>query len=302
MYHEGEIEAQQHAGERTIGERNGKMLTNKIIPGAINFIEKQPLFIISSQNNHGELFASLLAGEPGFIKVIDPGSIAINTKLINSSRLDPFWSNISAQTKTGMLFIELSSRRRFRINGKIALHDEILHVSIDQAYPNCPKYIQQRQHVLKTGKPVYEVPAEHGTLLAPHLRDLIRQADTFFVASSNDAGDMDASHRGGLPGFVSIADDGALLIPDYSGNGMYNTLGNFIKNPRAGLVFPDFEHQRTLQLTGTVEICWKSNDQQPSGGTGRFWKFYPGHWILLENLKGFDWNFVEYSSFNPEIE
>lgn len=299
MNHEGEVEAQQRAGEQAMGERNSRMITNKIIPGAINFIEKQPVFIISSQNNNGELFASVLTGEPGFVKVIDPENIEIDTKLINSSRLDPFWSNIGAQTKTGLLFIELSTRRRFRINGTITLHDEILHVSIDQAYPNCPKYIQQRQ-VLKTGKPVYEVPEERGTLLTPRLFNLISKADTFFVASSNDAGDMDASHRGGLPGFVSIGDDGSLLIPDYPGNSMYNTLGNFIKNPRAGLVFPDFEQQRTLQLTGTVEILWNGNDELPANGTGRFWKFYPQQWILLENLKGFDWNFIEYSSFNPK--
>jgi hypothetical protein len=299
MYHEGEVEAQQLAGERSIGERNGRVLTNEIIPGAINFIEKQSSFIISSQSTNGELFASLLTGEQGFVKVIDPGAIEINTKLINSSPLDPFWDNISAQTKTGILFIELSSRRRFRINGKIAQHDEILHVSIDQAYPNCPKYIQQRQ-VLKTSKPAYEVPEERGTSLASHLYDLIRKADTFFVASSNDSGDMDASHRGGAPGFVSIEDDGSLLIPDYAGNSMYNTLGNFIKNHSAGLVFPDFEKQRTLQLSGTVEVFWNMDDLQRAGGTGRFWKFYPRHWILLDNLKEFDWNFIEYSSFNPK--
>ena len=299
MYHEGEIEAQQRAGEQSIGERNGRMLTNTIIPGAINFIENQPLFIISSQNGNGELFASVLTGEKGFIKVIDPQTISIDTKLINSNRLDPFWSNISAQTKTGLLFIELASRKRFRVNGKIEWHQDILKISIDQAYANCPKFIQQRQ-VLKTGKPVYEMLEERGIRLTPPLCNLIRKADTFFVASSNDEGDMDTSHRGGLPGFVSIEEDGSLLIPDYQGNSMFNTLGNFIKNPRAGLLFPDFEQQRTWQLTGTVEICWNMPDRQAPGGTNRFWKFYPQQWVLLENLKGFDWNFVAYSPFNPQ--
>ena len=91
MYHEGEVEAQQLAGERSIGERNSRALTNKIIPGAINFIEKQSFFIISSQNNNGELFASVLGGEQCFIKVIDPETIEINTKLVTSCALDPFW-------------------------------------------------------------------------------------------------------------------------------------------------------------------------------------------------------------------
>jgi predicted pyridoxine 5'-phosphate oxidase superfamily flavin-nucleotide-binding protein len=300
MYHEGELEAQELAGERSIGERTGRVIINTIIPGAINFIEKQHFIVVSSHNNNGELFASLLAGAHGFLKVIDPGNIQIDTRLINSSPHDVFWNNISTQPKLGMLFIEPSSRRRFRVNGKIEQQGELLRVSIDQAYPNCPKYVQQR-HVLTTSKPVYEAPEERGTSLAPHLYDMISKADTFFVGSSNDAGDLDASHRGGPPGFVSIEEDGSLLIPDYAGNSMFNTFGNFITNPQAGLVFPDFDKYKTLQLTGSVEILWDQNDPQSrSGGTGRFWKFYPNGWILLENMKGYDWNFIEYSPFNPK--
>jgi hypothetical protein len=133
------------------------------------------------------------------------------------------------------------------------------------------------------------------------LYEIIKKADTFFVGSSNDEGDLDVSHRGGPPGFVSIGEDGSLHIPDYSGNSMFNTLGNFITNPKAGLVFPDFDRHTTLQLTGTVEILWDQNDPQlQSGGTGRFWRFYPNEWVLLENMKGYDWNFIEYSPFNPK--
>jgi uncharacterized protein len=300
MYHAGEIEAQELAGERSMGERNGRGMTSQIYPGAVHFIERQLFMIVSSQNSNGELFASLLTGEDGYLKVIDLETIEVNTKLINSNPHDPFWNNISVQPKIGILFIEPATRRRFRVNGSIEQHEGTLRVSIDQAYANCPKYVQQR-HVVKTSKPVYEGAEERGTSLAPHLYDIIRKADTFFVGSANDAGDLDASHRGGAPGFVSIEEDESLLIPDYPGNSMYNTLGNFITNPKAGLVFPDFDQQRTLQLTGTVEIFWDQDDPQShSGGTGRFWKFYPTGWILLENLKGYDWNFVDYSPFNPK--
>nr|WP_240348334.1 pyridoxamine 5'-phosphate oxidase family protein [Longitalea arenae] len=139
-------------------------------------------------------------------------------------------------------------------------------------------------------------------MLTPDLLEIIRNADTFFVGSANDKGDMDASHRGGAPGFVSIGADGSLLIPDYKGNSMFNTLGNFISHPKAGLLFIDFENHRTLQLTGSVEIIWDQADPQSiNGGTGRSWKLFPASWILLENLKGFDWNFVEYSPFNPAV-
>ena len=86
---------------------------------------------------------------------------------------------------------------------------------------------------------------------------LIRGADTFFIASGNPDGSLDASHRGGEPGFVSILEDGTLEVPDYPGNHMYNTLGNLEVNPRAGLVFLDFTSGRTLQLTGTAEVVWE---------------------------------------------
>lgn len=69
---------------------------------------------------------------------------------------------------------------------------------------------------------------------------------------------MDTNHRGGPPGFVRILsndeDDVSIVYPEYSGNRLYQTLGNFQVNPRAGLVFPDFETGDVLYVTGTTEI------------------------------------------------
>ena len=65
---------------------------------------------------------------------------------------------------------------------------------------------------------------------------------------------MNASHRGGPPGFVEVVDDRTLRIPDYVGNSMLNTLGNLTVNPHAGLVVLDFGPNRTLQLTRRAEI------------------------------------------------
>ena len=52
---------------------------------------------------------------------------------------------------------------------------------------------------------------------------------------------MDASHRGGQPGFVQVESDRRLVFPDYAGNNHYNTIGNLVLDPRAGLLFVDFE-------------------------------------------------------------
>jgi predicted pyridoxine 5'-phosphate oxidase superfamily flavin-nucleotide-binding protein len=62
----------------------------------------------------------------------------------------------------------------------------------------------------------------------------------------------------GNPGFVKILDDRRIALPDYNGNHMFNTLGNLVINPNAGLLFIDFDSGWTLQLTGRASIDWNS--------------------------------------------
>lgn len=74
---------------------------------------------------------------------------------------------------------------------------------------------------------------------------------------------MDVNHRGGPTGFVRIIPPSptdpsdtptTLVYPEYSGNRLYQTLGNLHANPRAGLCFPDFETGDVLYVTGTTRI------------------------------------------------
>lgn len=87
---------------------------------------------------------------------------------------------------------------------------------------------------------------------------LLAKADVFFVSSSNHESQMGTNHRGGPPGFVRIVKNDvsgtALAYPEYSGNRLYQTLGNLQTTPKAGLVFPDFGSGDVLYVTGTTEI------------------------------------------------
>jgi hypothetical protein len=88
-----------------------------------------------------------------------------------------------------------------------------------------------------------------------------------FVASNAatkmeaENGGVDISHRGGLPGFVKASGD-VLTVPDFRGNRFFNTLGNLVLDPRAALLFVDFETGDLLHLQGRVEIDW----EPPVGG------------------------------------
>ena len=81
---------------------------------------------------------------------------------------------------------------------------------------------------------------------------------------------------------------------------MFNTLGNFVANPRAGLLFIDFDANRTLQLIGTPEVRWdldESNDR--TGGTRRYWDFTVERWLERELAHRVEWELLDYSPFNP---
>ncbi|MBV1858746.1 MAG: pyridoxamine 5'-phosphate oxidase family protein, partial [Nannocystaceae bacterium] len=144
-----------------------------------------------------------------------------------------------------------------------------MRVRVSQSFGNCPRFITRRE---ATFEPVAgpTPPAEHAERLDFQARALIEAADTFFVASyvrdEDGSTDVDVSHRGGPAGFVRIDDRGALVIPDYAGNNFFNTLGNFVRNPVAGLLFVDFERGDLLQLTGrvTLHLGASSDDAEPN--------------------------------------
>lgn len=71
--------------------------------------------------------------------------------------------------------------------------------------------------------------------MTPKQQHWIQQAGTLFIASSHPERGADVSHRGGHPGFIRVEDAQTIIIPDYSGNNMFNTLGNILVNASARL-------------------------------------------------------------------
>lgn len=74
---------------------------------------------------------------------------------------------------------------------------------------------------------------------------------------------------------MRVEAQGRLTIPDYSGNRFFNTLGNMLVNPRAGLVFPDFSTGDLLQMTGRTEVVLDPTGSDVIDGAERLWRFVP---------------------------
>jgi predicted pyridoxine 5'-phosphate oxidase superfamily flavin-nucleotide-binding protein len=303
-YHSGEQYVQKTVGEQLAANANGRVITDSIVRGAIGFIEKLPMAIVSSIDTEEQIWVSILLGGFGFTKVPNEHLIIFERQLIYSDCDDIFHSNIRVNKEIGSLFIELSSRRRFRINGTVISNGTAIEVSVREAYPNCPQYIQRR--VISLAEHVAQTNSLHitGEELNEEAKRWIASADTMFVGSKSKEGRLDASHRGGQPGFIEVLDNNTLKIPDYHGNSMYNTLGNFVENPNAGLLFVDFAKGATLQLTGTATLLFgqlSPKDLEKTTGTGRYWLFKTDKWIMTAKHHQVSWEFIDYSPFNPIV-
>ena len=302
FYHAGELAMQARAQVADMANRAGRMIAEQIPTGALAFIEQQTMLVVGSMDNQGQVWASVIFGQAGFVRALDPQTLEMDLSLAEVSNEDPLWSQVQSNTNVGLLLIELASRRRLRINGRIYQSDATHYrINVKQAYPNCPKYIQRR--VVKAVHAKAEQPVKtvtQGAELNAEQIAMIAAADTFFVASAYPEQGLDASHRGGQPGFVQIVDNQRLRIPDYTGNNMFNTLGNFHSYPHAGLVFIDFQNKRVLQLTGVPKILWPHEDSpHASGGTQRFWEFRIHAWRESAIPLDLEWELIDYSSFNP---
>ena len=300
VFNKGELKVQQQLGVEAIAKQIGNMIGDKVIRGAVPFVEMQTIAVVSSVDSDKNVWISLLVGDLGFTKVVNPGEVYFEIPQIHSTKNDIFYDNIKVTPKIGTLFIDLSNRRRIRINGDVSLAKDKIIVHVEETYPNCPKYIQQRDIEKSELNNELTVVQSSGVALTPSQKEWVQNADTMFVGSAGLDGKLDASHRGGPKGFVEIVDKNLLKIPDYQGNNLYNTLGNFAENPKGGMLFIDFENKKTLQLTGEVTTMdFKSKELEKSTGTGRFWYFKINKWIEINNHHAIDWNFVSYSPFNP---
>jgi predicted pyridoxine 5'-phosphate oxidase superfamily flavin-nucleotide-binding protein len=262
--------ADEQAAQTLAGYRMGRAPVRPFLPEQHReFFGLLRYLFTATPDAQGWPMATVLTGSPGFVASPDPTTLHIDALPRED---DPAAPGFGAGADIGLLGIDLSTRRRNRANGRIVKRDERLTVRIAQSFGNCPQYIQTRKVV---GRDRTAGPVETLAGLDEAARDLIESADTFFVASRGRAelgadGGFDMSHRGGRPGFVGVHGD-TLAIPDFSGNRFFNTLGNLLGDPRAGLLFVNFGTGDVLQLQGTATIDWHPGEIGPAG-TERLWR------------------------------
>ncbi|HEY4370694.1 MAG TPA: pyridoxamine 5'-phosphate oxidase family protein [Burkholderiales bacterium] len=95
--------------------------------------------------------------------------------------------------------------------------------------------------------------AKEADHISPHYRRFIEGAP-FFALATAGAGGMDCSPRGDAPGFVRVADEKTLLIPDRRGNNRIDSLRNIIEQPGVALLFLIPGVGETIRVNGRASI------------------------------------------------
>lgn len=237
-FHRGELEAQRLAG--VVGAGGG---IRAFMPDQHRtFFEALPFMLAATVDGEGALRASVLHGEPGFVRSPDPQTLEIDGA-----------AGFAAGQPIGLLGLDFGNRRRNRANGVVRANEAgKLVVDVRESFGNCPKHITLRD--VQPAPPQAPASARFDGL-SSGAAALVARADTFFIATSGGEHGVDISHRGGPRGFVTIDGD-TLRVPDYTGNRYFNTFGNLLLDPRAALLFIDFASGDVLELQGTVEIDW----------------------------------------------
>jgi PPOX class probable FMN-dependent enzyme len=111
-------------------------------------------------------------------------------------------------------------------------------------------YVEPRERALK----------KQLDALDPHARRFVELSPFLVLASCGAAGTMDASPRGGAPGFVKTPDAHTLLIPDAPGNNRLDSFSNIVETGQVGLLFliPGFDE--TLRVNGRAVLSRDAAD------------------------------------------
>ncbi|MFI7525490.1 pyridoxamine 5'-phosphate oxidase family protein [Nocardia salmonicida] len=252
MFHPGELAVQQRMGQAEAAARVGRSIRTGIPAVAASFLAEQSMVVLGAADPAGRLWASPLTGPAGFVHAVGDATIDIDTV---PEGADPLAAALSSEVEVGLIALQPQRRRRMRVNGTSAVRAGGIRITTEQVYANCPKYISRRQ-IREVSGVGTSGRVRRGTTLTTAAVEMIGAADTFFVATADDAGHADASHRGGNPGFLQVLSPTRLRWPDYRGNSMFMTLGNIAVQPRSGLLVADWSTGALLQLTGRAELVW----------------------------------------------
>ncbi len=160
-YSDSSRRLQDQFDTRRIADRLDERFVQRgfIDEGDRDFIEHRDMFFLATADAEGRPQCSYKGGDPGFVKVLDPTTVAFPNYDGNGMYLS--MGNLLETAEVGMLFIDFTGNppRRLRLNGTATIDESdplldlwdgaqfVVRVNAREVFPNCPRYIHRMQLV-----------------------------------------------------------------------------------------------------------------------------------------------------------
>lgn len=106
----------------------------------------------------------------------------------------------------------------------------------------------------KFGSPDKRVQKKIKEYIDDWAKNYISLSPFLVISSCDETGKCSASPRGGVEGFVKVIDRNTLAVPDYTGNKLFQTYRNILRNPQVGIIFLIPGVTVTVRISGSCEI------------------------------------------------
>jgi uncharacterized protein len=158
MYHDGHRRLQRQFDTVALADRMQEKIVHDFVSDKQKaFIESCDMFFLASADAQGRPSCSYRGGDPGFVRVIDPKTLALPN--YDGDGMYVSWGNVAVNPNVGLLFIDFMKGWRLRVTGAATLHSDdellanypeaqfIVRIAVRAVYPACPRYIHKYQLV-----------------------------------------------------------------------------------------------------------------------------------------------------------
>ncbi|CAD0091450.1 unnamed protein product, partial [Aureobasidium vineae] len=311
-FHEGEKLMQKKLRVPEMDNPTIPMLS----PQLSTMLQRAPLLAFGTLDPEGRPWTTVWGGRKGFSQPLGNSMVGIRTSV--ASKLDPVVEVLVGRDAKGEivkeegegrllsgLAIDLDTRKRVKLAGKMVAGTLGSTDGEDGTYANVQQGVLQLvaridESLASTNPRLVSdsVPLDERAV------ELIHKVDLMFLSTSSGSS-MDTNHRGGPPGFVRcVSQDGRctqFIYPDYSGNRLYQSLGNLMLEPKAGFCFPDFDTGDCLFVTGHAEVLFGQDAAEVMPRSNLAVRVTITAARLVASVLPFRGNTGEFSPYNPLV-
>src|SRR5882762_6992827 len=123
LYHDGSRRLQDRFETRRLADRMEEVIQHGVFTdGDRKFIESRPLFFLATADAEGRPDCSYKGGDPGFVRVVGPGTLAFPS--YDGNGMFKSLGNILVNPHVGLLFVDFDNPRRLRVNGRAAVRQD----------------------------------------------------------------------------------------------------------------------------------------------------------------------------------